>query len=97
MSEHSPAPWQRAVTSEGIHIQAANGIFVADVRGSDEESWANSRLIGVAPDLLALARRVSQEWCSVRRLDNEPCHAGRDGDCFPCWALVLARRYERQP
>ena len=54
--QHTPGPWSLWGKAAPSQVIAADGVFVAQTLGGNDE--ANARLISVAPDLLAALRHA---------------------------------------
>jgi hypothetical protein len=89
-AKHTPRPWGIV----GTRIQANDGQIVAQLNGAmdtEEELWANARLIAAAPKLAAELQR---------KIDECSCHYGgfgEDGLCGqPCKSCESARAALRE-
>ena len=54
--QHTPGPWILWGNAEPSQVISADGVFVAQTLGGNDE--ANARLISAAPDLLVALRKA---------------------------------------
>lgn len=72
MSAHTPKPWHIEEQWHGIAIKAGKRTVARTSPWSNQEEWANARLIAAAPELLESIEQLKSVW-SWERCDEADC------------------------